>query len=67
MSFTIWSKSDVASGWNTMPATSRWVSSSEVSSVTCAVVIANSRSRAGCLTLVRPRIESRRPKSEVGT
>jgi len=47
--------------WKTMPATPRDVSSSSVWSVTYAVLIANSRSGAGCLSLRLPLMTSNRP------
>src|SRR5690242_5047141 len=48
-----------------MPALSECLSPSEVSSVTYAVLMANSRSAAGCLTFVRPRIVSSSPNGQL--
>ncbi len=63
MSRTIDSKSAVASGWNTIAAAPREVSPIDVSIVTYAVLIANSRSGAGCASLRRPIRTSRKPTS----
>src|SRR5829696_5434201 len=62
MSRTICSKSAVASGWNTMADLPVLVRPSCISSVTCAVVIANTRSvGAACLIWRLPRRTSRKP------
>ncbi len=63
VSFTMLWKSAVPIGWNTIPATPRCLRSSDVSSVICAVVIANSRSGAGPFSLfpLPPRRASRKP------
>src|SRR5665648_1157701 len=61
MSRTIDSKSAVDSGWNTIAALPRVVTDSEVSKVTYAVLIANSRSGAGCASLRLPVRTSRNP------
>jgi hypothetical protein len=59
-------KSAVESGWKTIPATSRWRRPSSDSSATWAVVMANSRSGAGALSLREPpKIESRKPTEAV--
>src|SRR3954451_14527989 len=61
MSLTICWKSPVASGWNTIPALPRDVMPCSVSSVTYAVVIANSRSGAGAFSLRLPSRASMKP------
>ena len=61
-SVTISLKSAVATDWNAMPATLRCFSPSAVSSVTWAVVMANSRSLVGTFSLrLPPRRASRKP------
>ena len=64
MSRTIDSKSAVDSGWNTIAATPREVTLRLVSSVTYAVLIANSRSGAGGASLRLPVRTSRKPIAE---
>src|SRR4051794_41331509 len=65
MSRTICSKSDVASGWKTIAALPLLVRPSSISSVTCAVVIANTRSVGTGFLIARfPRRTSRRPMGE---
>src|SRR5689334_21848108 len=61
MSRTIPSKSAVASGWKTIAAAPRELIESDVSSVTYAVLIANSRSGAGPASLRRPSSTSKKP------
>src|ERR1700709_2271130 len=61
MSRTMPSKSAVASGWKTIAALPALCCSSVISSVTYAVLIANSRSGAGCARLRLPRRMSSRP------
>ncbi len=62
MSRTMLSKSAVASGWKTIAALPALLSPSSISIVTCAVVIANSRSvGAGCLSERLPRRTSKKP------
>src|SRR4051812_7558962 len=61
MSLTICWKSPVASGWKTIPALPRDVMPCAVSSVTYAVVIANSRSGAGAFSLRLPSRASMNP------
>jgi hypothetical protein len=61
MSRTIESKSAVASGWKTIAAVPRGVSPIDVSSVTFAVLIANSLSGAGPSSLRLPVRMSKRP------
>src|SRR4051812_50093186 len=61
MSATIWSKSAVPSGWKTTAARPELLRPSSVSRVTPAVLIANSRSAAGCLILRLPVRTSKRP------
>ena len=61
MSRTICSKSAVASGWKTIAALPELLRPSSMSIFTYAVVIANSRSGAGCLSSRLPRRMSRKP------
>src|SRR3954454_23857706 len=61
MSATMRSKSAVPSGWKTIAPLPAFLSPISVSSVTPAVLIANSRSAAGCLILRLPVRTSKRP------
>src|SRR3954469_6060743 len=65
MSRTICSKSEVASGWKTIAALPVLFSPSSISSVTCAVDIANTRSvGAGFLIARLPRRTSNSPMGD---
>ena len=61
ISVTIWAKSPVASGWKTIAAAPRVLMPGAGLQRDAAVVIANSRSGAGPLTLLRPSSASRKP------
>ena len=61
MSVTIWPKSAVASGWNTIAALPELRSSIDISRCTPAVDIANSRLSAGAFILRLPMRMSRKP------
>src|SRR3954452_24442336 len=61
MSLTIWSKSAVPSGWKTIADCPALLRPIPVSSVTPAVLMAYSRSAAGCLILRLPVRTSKRP------
>ena len=61
ISVTMPSKSAVASGWKTIPALPELLRLIEVAIVTSAVLMANSRSGAGCLSARRPVRMSKMP------